>query len=166
MWREAIHLRKRREQLTERGFARRVREVEDHLARLVARPATTRAAQPLVKRYRQHREHLLVFLHDLALPPHNNDCERSLRASVVHRKVSGGFRSQWGADAYAALASVVGTAKLHPQPVYQTLVKLIGPPSCLISSLTTREQLQIFDMVGLIKYTTLFSSEEIALEGL
>jgi transposase len=126
--REAIHLRKRREQLTERGFARRVCEVEDRLARLVARPVTNRAAQPLVKRYRKHREHLLVFLRDLAVPHHNNDCERSLRSSVIHRKVSGGFRSEWGADAYAALASVIGTAKLRAQSVLETLVTLMGNP--------------------------------------
>lgn len=126
--REAIHLRKRHEQLTERGFARRVGEVEDRLARLVARPVANRAAQPLVKRYRKHREHLLVFLHDLAVPHHNNDCERSLRASVVHRKVSGGFRSEWGAHAYAALASVIGTAKLRAQSVFETLVTLMDNP--------------------------------------
>jgi transposase len=126
--REAIHLRKRREQLTESGFARRVREIEERLHRLVARPVKTPAAQALVKRYRKHRENLLVFLHDLTVPHHNNDCERSLRSSVVHRKVSGGFRSEWGAAAYAALASVLGTAKLRAQSVFATLVKLMGHP--------------------------------------
>lgn len=126
--REAIHLRKRREQLTESGFARRVKEIEVRLNRLVARPVATPAAQALVKRYRKHREDLLVFLHDLTVPHHNNDCERSLRASVIHRKVSGGFRSEWGAAAYAALASVLGTAKLRGHSVFAMLVKLMGAP--------------------------------------
>jgi transposase len=126
--REAIHLRKRREQLTEGGFGRRVREIEARLSRLVTRRVATPAAQALVKRYRQHRDHLLVFLHDLTVPHHNNDCERSLRSSVVHRKVSGGFRSEWGANAYAALASVLGTAKVQGHSVFATLVKLMGEP--------------------------------------
>jgi len=40
------------------------------------------------------------------VPAHNNASERALRPSVIHRKVTGGFRSTWGANAYAALASV------------------------------------------------------------
>ncbi|MCK4298756.1 MAG: transposase, partial [Planctomycetes bacterium] len=31
------------------------------------------------------------------MPAANNGSERALRKSVVHRKVSGGFRSAWGA---------------------------------------------------------------------
>jgi hypothetical protein len=47
---------------------------------------------------------------------------------VVHRKVTGGFRSIWGAQAYAALASLIDTAKLRGQSVFQTLVQLMGKP--------------------------------------
>lgn len=128
LFREAIHLAKRREALLARGFARRVTELERRLDRLLARSVTTPAAQALVKRYRKHRAHLLVFLHDPQVPHHNNDAERALRPSVIHRKVTGGFRSAWGAHAYAALASVIGTAKLRGQSVFATLVALMGPP--------------------------------------
>lgn len=128
LFREAIHLVKRRLRLSGRGFARRVTEIERRLDRLLARPVTTPAAQALVKRYRKHRAHLLVFLHDPAVPHHNNAAERALRPSVVHRKVTGGFRSVWGAHAYAALASVIDTAKLRGQSVFDTLVALMGHP--------------------------------------
>jgi transposase len=127
LFRTAIHLAKRREQLTVVGFQRRVRELEHQLEQLLNRRVTTPAAQPLLKRYRKHREHLFVFLHDPQVPWHNNACERALRPAVIHRKVTGGFRSQWGADAYAALATVIDTAKLRAQPVFETLVKLMGP---------------------------------------
>ena len=70
-------------------------------------------ARRLRKRYRRHREHLFVFLHCPGVPPDNNACERALRPSVIHRKVTNGFRSEWGAHAYAALATVIETAKLH-----------------------------------------------------
>ena len=128
LFREAIHLAKRREMLAARGFARRVTELERRLDRLLARPVNTPAARALVKRYRKHRAHLLVFLHDPQVPHHNNDAERALRPSVIHRKVTGGFRSAWGAHAYAALASVIATAKLRGQSVFATLVALMGPP--------------------------------------
>jgi len=47
---------------------------------------------------------------------------------VGHRKVSGGFRSAWGAHAYAALASVLDTAKARGQSAFPTLVALMGKP--------------------------------------
>lgn len=128
LFRTAIHLAHRRDQLTERGFQRRVKELERQLEQLLNRRVTTKAAQPLLKRYRKHREHLFVFLHDPQVPCHNNACERALRPSVVHRKVTGGFRSQWGAEAYAALASVLDTAKLRGQSIFETLVGLMGRP--------------------------------------
>ena len=128
VFQEAIHLGKRRDELRPRGFWRRVAQIEQHLDQLLARPVKTPAAQALLKRYRKHHQHLLVFLYDPAVPHHNNDAERALRPSVVHRKVTGGFRSAWGAHAYAALASVIDTAKLRRQSVFATLVALMGCP--------------------------------------
>jgi transposase len=128
LFRTAIHLAKRRDRLTESGLQRRVKALERQLEQLLHSRVVTPAAQPLVKRYRKHREQLFVFLHDPQVPWHNNACERALRPAVIHRKVTGGFRSQWGADAYAALATVIDTAKLRAQPVFETLVKLMGAP--------------------------------------
>lgn len=128
LFREAIHLRKRQEHMTERGYQWRVTSIERHLDRLLKRPIVGKDAVRLRKRYRIHREHLLVFLHRLNVPWHNNDSERALRASVVHRKVIGCFRSEWGAQAYAALASVIDTAKLHDLNPFDALLKLMGEP--------------------------------------
>lgn len=128
LFREAIHLQHRRADLTARGFARRVTQIERALADLIDRRVRDPLAQTLLKRYRKHRDHLLVFLHDPTVPSHNNDAERALRGSVVHRKVTGGFRSDWGAQAYAALASVIDTAKLHGQHAFEALLGLFGTP--------------------------------------
>jgi hypothetical protein len=62
-----------------------------------------------------------------------------LRPAVSHRKVIGGFRSQWGAEAYAALASVIDTARLHGHNVFQTLVQLMGQPILPLLSANTCE---------------------------
>ena len=58
----------------------------------------TEAAR-LQQRYRLHRDSLYVFLHRDDVEPTNNSSERDLRPSVIHRKVIGGFRSAWGAEA-------------------------------------------------------------------
>ena len=128
LFREAIHLWKRRAELQPAGYARRVTELEDRLEGLLQRRVCGASARRLQQRYRRHREHLFVFLHCPGVPPDNNACERALRPSVIHRKVTNGFRSEWGAHTYAALATVIATAKLHNRNVFDTLVSLMGPP--------------------------------------
>ena len=128
LFREAIHLGKRRTELSSQGYARRVTEVEHRLEELLHRRVRGVRARRLQKRYQRHREHLFVFLHCPAVPPDNNACERVLRPSVIHRKVTNGFRSEWGAHTYAALATVIETAKLQNRNVFDTLVTLMGPP--------------------------------------
>ena len=67
--------------------------------------------QRLLKRYQKIRAHLLLFLTDEAIPPTNNASEQALRWSVVFRKVTNGFRSNWGAELFAQVRSLVNTAK-------------------------------------------------------
>ncbi len=45
--------------------------------------------------------------------PDNNDAERALRPIVVHRKVSGGARSDWGAKLVAQMFSFLETVRLQ-----------------------------------------------------
>jgi transposase len=52
----------------------------------------------------------LLFLSDPTVPPTNNSSEQALRWSVVFRKVTHGFRSDWGAQLFAQVRSVVNTA--------------------------------------------------------
>ena len=54
---------------------------------------------------------LFVFLKRRDAEPTNNESERALRPSVIFRKVTNGFRSEWGAKAYAALCSIVETGR-------------------------------------------------------
>ncbi len=41
----------------------------------------------------------------------NNGSERALRRCAVYRKITNGFRSEWGAAHYADIRSVVETAR-------------------------------------------------------
>jgi transposase len=128
LFRAAIHLRHRQAQMTARGFRRQVTLLEKRLDRLLARPLTARQALTLRDRYRTHRHHLFVFLYRPDVPADNNACERALRPAVIHRKVLGSFRSEWGPRAYAALATVLNTAKRKGENVFQKLVSLMGKP--------------------------------------
>jgi len=67
--------------------------------------------EKLRRRIGRCREHLGVFVTDRDVPPTNNISERALRPSVVFRKVTNGFRAEWGAETCAAFRSVVSTAK-------------------------------------------------------
>ena len=86
-------------------------------------------ALKLHKRYLKHRQHLFVFLYRTDVEPTNNLAERALRPAVIHRKVTGGFRSQWGAEAYAALASVIDSAKLQGLSPFQAIEQLFPQPA-------------------------------------
>src|SRR5215211_2473362 len=127
LFRKAIHLGKRRWQLTPAGFERQVAIIERRLQQLLKRSFQGMGTN-LLKRYRKYRDCLFVFLHRADVPAHNNACERALRPSVIHRKVMGSFRSEWGPQAYAALATVLNTAKRNRQSAFKNLVALMGQP--------------------------------------
>jgi transposase len=128
--RAAIHLRNRfaSGEMTLDGFLRRVTQTENQLDHLLEAPLKNEAARKLQTRFSTHRDKLLTFLHYPAVPPTNNESEQALRGSVVHRKVTNGFRSEWGAKAYAALQTVLATAKQKGEQAFQTLMALMGPP--------------------------------------
>src|SRR5207248_7189333 len=67
------------------------------------------------------RDKLLVFLSRRDVEPTNNASERALRPSVIFRKVTNGFRSDWGAKVYADLCSIVATGRLHGRSPFATI---------------------------------------------
>ena len=117
-----------REPMHEAWFKRQRTALENRLDALLKCAVPPGRAETLRERFRTHRDHLFVFLYDLRVPPTNNACENALRPSVIHRKVINCFRSAWGAHAYAALSTVIDTAQLKGQAVFDTLVNLMGKP--------------------------------------
>ncbi len=91
----------------------------------------TPEAHRLLNRYRRHRQALFVFLHHPNVPCDNNAAERALRNSVIHRKVTGGFRSETGAQAHAVVSSVVDTARKRDQDALEALRRLRNPLTAL-----------------------------------
>jgi transposase len=74
--------------------------------------------QRIIKRFRQS---LFVFLTDREVSPTNNGSEQALRPCVVFRKVTNGFRSEWGAALYADVRSVLETARRRGTPILRAI---------------------------------------------
>ncbi len=103
---------------TRREYRRRL---ECALDAVMALAPTHRNGQRLRKRYGKLRSHLFTFLDHPEVPADNNSSERELRPTATYRKVTGGFRSDWGADLFAGVRSVIGTAARSGVGAYQAI---------------------------------------------
>jgi transposase len=137
LFRLAIHRAHQRDQGEVWGaaYTAAVAAIERRCDSLLATPVQGAEASRLWVRFREHREHLFVFLYDPAVPPTNNASEQALRHSVVHRKVTGGFRSDWGAEAHAIATSVLDTARKRGENLLTTLHAALGAPAAIPSGL-------------------------------
>lgn len=113
---------------TRREYRRRL---ERDLDAVMALAPTHRDGQRLRKRYVRVREHLFTFLDHPEVTADNNGSERELRPTATYRKVTGSFRSIWGADLYAAVRSVIGTAQRHGVDAYTAIRNTLQGQSVL-----------------------------------
>lgn len=102
-------------------------DLQRRVDRCLASQPTTPHGRRLQKRYTKIRDHLFLFLEDASIPPTNNSSEQAIRMSTVFRKVTNGFRSEWGRDLFAAVRSVVNTGKRHGLSAYQAIQKALSP---------------------------------------
>jgi len=92
--------------------------LEVQLQSVIARPPISgwpADAQRLASRLWRHWDEWrwFTFLTHPDVKPDNNDAERALRPVVVHRQVSGGARSDWGASLVAQMFSFLETTRLQ-----------------------------------------------------
>jgi transposase len=117
----AVVLARRHRSLAESTRREYRRRLEHALDAVMALAPTNRHGQRLRRRYGKLREHLFTFLDHPVVTADNNSSERELRPTATYRKVTGGFRSDWGADLYAAVRSVIGTAARRGIHAYQAI---------------------------------------------
>jgi transposase len=117
----AVVLARRHRGLAESTRREYRRRHEHALDAVMALAPTNRHGQRLRKRYGKLREHLFTFLDHPEVTADNNASERELRPTATYRKVTGGFRSTWGADLYAAVRSVIGTAARRGIDAFQAI---------------------------------------------
>ncbi len=88
-----------------------------------------RRSHNLVTAFRDHRRHVLRYMYDLDVAFTNNQAERDLRPTKLHRKISGCFRSQHGAERFAHLRSYLSTTRKHDISAMEALTRLFkGDP--------------------------------------
>ena len=119
--RRAIAIGQRRPELKDTTLAQYRADLDRKLDRLLAVSPTAEAGRKLARGIRKCRGDLFVLITRRDVPATNNECERALRPSVIFRKVTGGFRSQWGARTYADALSVIATGRLHGRSALQAL---------------------------------------------
>ena len=96
-------------------------DLDRRLNRIMAAVPLGEAGRKLRKRIAANRAYLFVFITNSDVPYTNNVSERHLRPSVIFRKVTNGFRCEWGAETYAAFRSLASTAKANRASVLDAL---------------------------------------------
>lgn len=117
----AIDIGRRRDALKDGTLAAYAYDLDRRLDKLVALQPASPEGRKLRTRLLRIRHDLFVFVTRRDVPATNNACKRALRPSVIFRKVTNGFRSNWGGQAYAALRSVVGTGNLNGMTPFRAI---------------------------------------------
>jgi transposase len=78
----------------------------------------------LVTAFATHRRSVLRYMYDLDVGFTNNQAERDLRPTKLHRKISGCFRSQAGAERFAHLRSYLSTTRKNGVSAMDALTRL------------------------------------------
>jgi transposase len=127
---DACAVGRRRADLADTTIAAYRRRLERELERLLACKPTDAEGRKLRDAvYLDCRGKLFVFLKRRDTEPTNNESERALRPSVIFRKVTNGFRSKWGAKAYAALCSIVETGRRNGRSALTAIRDALAPPA-------------------------------------
>jgi transposase len=130
----AVAIGRRRATLQDTTLKQYRADLDRRLNRLLAKPPKNQSARKLFRAMRRDRDDLFRFITRRDVPYTNNGCERALRPSVIFRKVTGCFRSHWGARLYAAAVSVIATGRLNGKSALQAIHEIISPRTI---SLTT-----------------------------
>lgn len=117
----AIAIGRRRDELKDTTLKQYLADLDRRLDRIMAAVPSGEPGRKLRKRIAANRAHLFVFITNRDVPYTNNVSERHLRPSVIFRKVTNGFRCEWGAETYAAFRSLVSTAKANGASVLDVL---------------------------------------------
>lgn len=80
----------------------------------------------LLERLRDRKVDVLRFAHDLTVPFTNNQAERDLRPTKTQMKISGTFRSETSAKAWARIRGYVSTARKHGLGAFEAITAAVA----------------------------------------
>jgi transposase len=127
---DACVVGRRRPDLADATIAAHRRRLDKELERLLALKPTDAEGRKLRDTvYVDCTDKLFAFLKRRDVEPTNNESERALRPSVIFRKVTNGFRSEWGATTYAALCSIVETGRRNGRSALTAIRDALAVPA-------------------------------------
>lgn len=140
LFRESAQLRARHEALTQRGYGRRVREIENRFDHWLARNTKCghEDLQRLARHLTDHREEWFLYLYNPELPTTNNLAERQIRPGVITRKLGGCNKTARGAFATKTFASLLATCRQQSRSYRALITRLLqarAPTPVLLASL-------------------------------
>jgi len=116
-------------------------EAQPALAIKLNRDGSPRGGRPprrighnLLLRLDARKDDVLRFLTNADVPFTNNQAERDARMMKLRQKISGGFRSEQGANDFAVIRTMIGTARKKGWDVIQSLLR---NPQDLIADLSS-----------------------------
>ena len=127
----AVVLARCRATLAESTRLSYLRKLDHSLDAIMVLIPTSPDGKRLRKRYGAVRGSLFTFLEHPDVPPDNKGSERGLRPTATDRKVTGGFRSRWGANLFANVRSVVGTAARQGTDAFHAIHAVVRGGSVL-----------------------------------
>jgi transposase len=125
----ACRIGRRRDKLADATLKTYAARLDRRLDELMRRTPTCEAGIKLQRMIKRTRRHLFVFVTNRDIPATNNGSERALRPCVVFRKITNGFRTEWGARLYADIRSVIETARRRAITALEAIrLTLAGKP--------------------------------------
>ena len=134
LFKRAIAIHHRRGQLADATRHQYRLDIKRQLRRLLDLAPDQADGIRLKKRYKRIQENLFLFLEDASIPPTSNSSEQAIRLSTLFRKVTNGFRSDWGKDLFAAVRSVVNTDKRQDLSALQSIQRALSGRSLFLPS--------------------------------
>ncbi len=122
----ACVLGRRRDRLKDSTLRQYAQDLERRLDKVMACQPTNKHGKRLRKRYGKDRDSLFTFMTERGVPSTNNGSERDLRPSTTFRKVTGGFRSDWGGHLYAGVRSTLNTGRRQGLSALQAIEAAIN----------------------------------------
>ena len=110
----AIAIVRRRDALKDITLTQYLADLDRRLSLIMAAVPIGEPGCKLRKHITANRAHLFVFVTNRSVPHTNNATERHLRPSVISRKLTNGFRCEWGAERKPMPPSAPSSAPQRP----------------------------------------------------
>ena len=114
----------RSDELTETGFARRMKQIKQGFLSKMRRPPDHKLAKKLARRFKgKAAETYFRFLTDPNIEPTNNGTEREIRHTVIDRRITQGTRGNAGMRWCERIWTTIATCKKQERNVFDFVHK-------------------------------------------